>query len=520
MFKVLLIGSLLLGCLTAGGTIAVDEPFEGLDGYIEGAMADWQVPGLAIAVYHHDKLIYSGAFGVRQVGTPDPVDLDTVFAYSSNGKAFTATVAAMAVDDGLIGWDDPITTHLDYFQLPDPWVTRTVTIRDLLAHRVSGDLGVGKLQLWAYTALDRDEVLSAMRYLKPGTPRFRGEFQYSNPNILAAGQAVGIAAGTSWDQFIDTRLLDALEMETATSSVTELWAPGQFAPCYMCAMHRTPDMSEAKIDNIAMPHVASENGPRVIPWRTVDSIAPAGSINGSVLDFARFMRLHLNGGEFGGRRLVSKEAIKETHTPQMIINQPIYPAGEGFSRMWAYGMGWFITEYREHKVVMHTGGITGWNSGIVMLPEEELGIAVVSNQQSAHLTNRLAPALGFVVLDHVLGLPRVDRSARWLKATRAELARANEYEQQMLSQKAAGTDVPDVAGEYTHRGFGKLTIAPSGEVKLGQVMDGKIEHWGNDRYRIYWGGPWPTSALLRVVAAPNGEVGGIELEGFGFFDRR
>lgn len=184
-----------------------------------------------------------------------------------------------------------------------------------------------------------------------------------------------------------------------------------------------------------MPHIATENEPKAIPWRKVDNIAPGGSVNSSVQDFARFVQLHLNEGTFEGKRLVSKAAIKQMHAPQMLMQSPGFPASAGFGRPWMHGLGWFITEYRGHKLVMHTGGITGWRSGMVMLPDKGLGVALVSNSHGAYLPNTLVPALAFAVFDRVLDLPPVDHSAEWLSVTRAGLARIKEAESQVYDRR-------------------------------------------------------------------------------------
>jgi CubicO group peptidase (beta-lactamase class C family) len=497
---------------------AEEDPFEGFAAYIETAMTQWQVPGLAIVVMHEDQIIYSKAFGVREAGKSDPVDLDTVFALSSTGKAYTATLAATVIDEGKLDWDDPVSEYLDYFQLPDPWVTRQVTIRDLLSHRLAGDLGVGKLELWAFTGLGRDEVLSRLRYLEIGSPRFRGQFQYSNPNISAAGQAVGVAMGERWDDLMQDRILNGLGMGRASTSVLALWAAEDIAACYMCDLDHLPGSEDARIDNIAMPHIASPDGPKPIPWRTVDDIGPAGSINSSVLDFARFVQLHLNQGEINGRRVVSESQVAEMHSPQMIVRSPPYAAVSGFSEHWAYGLGWFLTEYRGRKLVMHTGGITGWRSGMVMLPEERLGVAMVSNSHGAHLPNTLVPALAFSVFDRVLGLGDVDHSAEWLHATKNGLKQLRDYEASLLEQKdgttGPGIESDRMAGRWTHPAFGEMNLDPdNGRIRFAGVIDGALEHWRDDLYRVTWIGPWPYTTFLTVGADE------VELHGFGVFNR-
>ena len=506
------------------GVHAADERFAGLGAYIERAMADWQVPGLAVVAMHEGDIVYSGAFGVREAGRPEPVDLETVFALSSTGKAYTATLIAALADEGKLAWDDPVADYLDYFRLPDPTINELATLRDHMSHRVAGDLGVGRLELWAFTGLSRVEVLRRLRHLAVGQPRFRGEHQYANPNISAAGQAAGVAAGSTWDELMRERILDTAGMERASTTVYDLWRPELVAPCYMCDLERTPSHTEAKIANIAMPHVATANGPKPIPWRTVDSIAPAGSINSSVLDIAKFVHLHLNRGTVRDVRIVSEAGIAEMHSPQIVAPVAPYPAVTGFSRHWTYGLGWWVTEYRGNKLVMHTGGITGWRSAMVMLPEHDLGVALVSNSHGAALPNSVAPALAFVVFDRALGLPATDHAGEWLEATRQALAAEAAAEQALQAERDPAAqpviDPRSLAGAWRHPAFGVLTIDPAGQrVRLAGIMDGRLEHWHHDLYRVTWDGPWQYTHFLSVLAAPEGGPPRIDLRGFGVFSR-
>src|SRR2546426_3367735 len=242
----------LLSLLPASAR-AQRNPLDGLDAYIQKGMAEWQVPGLSIAVVRNDSVVYLKGFGVREAGKPAKVDPETVFALSSNGKAFTAAAVGVLVDEGKLSWDAPVTKYLPSFELPDPWVTRQATIRDLLAHRIAGDLGSASGFLWSMTALKREEIIQRLRYLDVGAPRFRQGFQYNNPNIMAAGLVVAAVSGIGWDDFMKTRVLAPREVTSATTSVLDLWDAADVAPCYYCELAgRTVGYERAKIPNIVM----------------------------------------------------------------------------------------------------------------------------------------------------------------------------------------------------------------------------------------------------------------------------
>jgi len=385
-----------------------------------------------------------------------------------------------------------------------------------------GDLGIGKLELWAFTDLKRDDVIARLRYLDVGSPRFRSRVDYSNPNISAAGQAAATAAGSNWDTLIQSRLLRPLGMASATINVDQLWRRDQHAPCYMYDLeHPTPSLNDAAIDNIAMPHIVTAKGLKTIPWRTVDNIAPAGSINATVVDFARFMTLHLQGGEFNDRRLVAPETIREMHSPQAIAEGSVYPVGEGFNGPWYYGLGWWITNYRGHKVVMHTGGVTGWRSGIVMFPDQGIGIAMVSNQHSKLMPSSLAPALGFEVFDRLMGMQPLGIAAEWLENTRKGYQLPNEVG---LNSNDNSNSAPDCSGSqptpglYSNPAFGELELEPDARtLVISGVMRGKLQCVGKDQYMVVWGGPWSLSYPAQVEPQRLGRSGTLHIDRFGAF---
>ena len=243
-----------------------EEPntLEGLDAAVEQALQDWQMPGLALAIVKDDAVVLSKGYGVRELGQSVPVDERTVFAIGSVTKAFTAAALGMLVDEGKIGWDDPVTAHLPDFQLYDPYVTREITLRDLLTHRSGlprGDL------IWIGSDFDRAEILRRVRYLPPRWS-FRSHYGYQNILYLAAGQVVAAATGRSWDAFIRERIFAPLGMIDSSTSVTAL----------------------ADAGNVAAPHADVDGQIGPVPYRNIDCIAPAGAINANVVEMTQWIR--------------------------------------------------------------------------------------------------------------------------------------------------------------------------------------------------------------------------------------
>ena len=407
-----------------------------LDRYIAAGLADWHGAGIAVGIVKDDSLIYARGFGVREVGKPEPVDDRTVFAIASNTKFFTAVAAAMLADDGRLSLDDPITKHLPWFQVADPWVTRELTLRDVLSHR-SGLRGSDLL--WFGTPFSRDEVVRRLRSLTPSAP-FRNTFTYSNIMFLVAGQALAAAAGTSWDEVVRTRIFGPLGM---TASLTD---PAQLA----------------RASNVAQPHVlaATATTPARIPLYEGTNAAPAGSIHSTVQDMARWMRFILNGGRAGGRQLLAPATLADLTAPHNITRRAGTDTLNPSNHFQLYGLGIGLSDLMGVKVLSHTGGVDGFTSYVAMVPERRLGIVVLTNT-AGH--NGLYSAVGERALNAFLGGPTRDWSALALTRTRRTEQAAAGRQQALLARRAAGSPparpLAEYAGTYRHEMFGDLSIA-------------------------------------------------------------
>ncbi len=270
-------------------------PLRGFDAYVQKALQDWGCPGLAIAIVKNDSVIYAKGFGVRQIGSTAQVDEKTIFGIASCSKAFTAASIAMLVDEKKLRWDDPATKHLDGFQLYDPYVTREITVRDLLSHR-SGLPAFGGDLIWWGSTYSRDETLRRIRFVKPATS-FRSHYAYQNIMFIAAGQVVSTVSGKPWDDFVKERIFTPLGMRSSSTSVKSLQG----------------------IEDIATPHMRVDGKTRAIAWRNLDNGAPAAGINSNVLDMARWIRLQLGHGQFEGKKLFSSSAGEEMWSAQTVI---------------------------------------------------------------------------------------------------------------------------------------------------------------------------------------------------------
>lgn len=495
-----------------------------LDDSIRREMSAWAVPGLSLAVVEGDEVVFLRAYGAREAGKPQAMDPETVLPIGSTTKSMTAALVGMLVDEGKLGWDDPVTRHLPWFQLSDPWVTRHVTIRDLLAHRV----GVGGVLLPAVTSFDRDEVLRRFRFLEPYAP-FRSRYDYSNVMVTAAGQVAAAVLGTSWEQALRQHLLDPIGMTGYRLTVDELWAPADVAPCFCCDLQdRKVGLEQARPgQNLAMPHLPAETGPLVIPYRRYSNIGPAGGeLAASIRDMARWVRLVVGEGQLEGKRLLGLETFREMHRPQMPMPETSWPTflrDEPDVHFMAYGLGWRLNDYRSRAVSMHTGNVYGFMATVALLRGEGVGVAVLANSDRTGL----APALVYSVFDAYLGGPDRDWSRRIRERYRTDEAEERTAEESLRAGRQAGTRPPlplsSYAGSYVDPAYGEVTLAPEGErlsLRFPGAQAADLDHWHHDVFRMSLRGPKAYPRFVRFFIDGGGEVARMDVEGMGRFSRR
>jgi CubicO group peptidase (beta-lactamase class C family) len=490
---------LLAAPLAAQRPAALPRPLRDLDAYLTRALHDWDVPGLAIAVVKDDSVVMARGFGLRRLGDTARVTERTLFAIASCTKAFTAAALAMLVDSGKLAWDDPVSKHLLGFQLFDPYASRELTIRDLLTHR-SG-LARGDALWWA-TPYSRDEILRRVRFLQPSWS-FRSRYGYQNIMFLAAGQIVPAVTGQSWDDFVRRRIFTPLAMTTSNTSVGQL-PPG---------------------GDVATPHEHFQGKLRVIAWRNVDNIGPAGSINSNAVEMAQWVRLQLGGGVYRGRRLLSDSTIKEMRTPQTVI--PIDSITERLrpsTHFLAYGLGWTLSDYRGRKLVSHSGALDGMRSIVMLVPEERLGIVALSNGGEAG--RLLTAAATLRVVDSYIGTPVGDWAADFRQVYRNGLARDSVDRAKEDSAHVPGTkpslDLARYAGTYRSEMYGDLTVtADSGRLVLayGLFLLADLAHWHYDTFKVTWRDPEAGTDLITFALDSGAKVDHLTWPGQGDFAR-
>ena len=506
-----------LTALVARPAAAQSAPLQGLDDYVTAAMEAWNVPGLALAVIADGEVVHARGYGVRDVRTGAPVDENTLFAVGSTSKAFTSAALGLLVDEGRVRWDDRVIDHIPWFAMYDPYATRELTLRDLLTHRSGLARGDAVWSRWPH---DRREIISRIRFLEP-TRSFRGAWQYQNLMFLTAGEVVRVASGQTWDDFVDERIFTPLGMDRSVTSVTGL---GRF-------------------DNVATPHVAIDGAATPVAHKNIDNVGPAGSIYSSVSQMARWVGLHLADGVHAGQRLFSDSVMSEMHRPQMLIQadapeNSLHPrdAPMNFN---AYGLAWWVLDYRGRKVVDHGGGIDGMRAHVAFMPEEGLGMVALSNARP----NNLIVALMYRVFDHFLavgggdkpdvggaadaaGDAMADWSALMLAEYRESAAAQADARSRREADRAAGTapsrPLAEYAGSYGQEYYGAVDITHDGgalRFSFGGKTTGRLEHWHYDVFRAVPDNPANGEMFITFTVGPDGVVGVLEVEGLGTFGR-
>lgn len=446
----------------------LDEKLREIDAYAQQSMKDWNQPGMAIAIVKDDKVVFAKGYGVREIGKPEKVDENTLFAIASNSKAFTTAALAILIDEGKIGgWDDKVSKYLPNFQLYDPYVSDNLTIRDIVSHRVGLDTFSGDL-LWYETTYTNDQILNRVKYLKP-VRGFRTGFGYQNLMFIAAGKIIENVSGMTWQNFVRTRILNPLGMTGVKTSVKD-YRPG---------------------DNVAVPHNESGGKLRALPQGVVDGAAGAVRINASVSDLSKWIRLQLNHGEFEGKRIFSQKNGWEMHQPAVILPISEAAAKANPTRHFnAYALGWNVYDYHGRKIVNHGGGLDGMLSKTVLIPEENVGFVV--------LTNGETPVYNIMqqkIIDVLLDAPKRDYNAESLKrdeaAKKADAEEIRKVDAARVPNTKPSLTLSNYAGKYTDKLYGDATVTEeNGHLVLRFVQSpnfvADLEHWHYDTFQIKW----------------------------------
>lgn len=457
---------------------------EGLDQMVQRVRKEFEVPGIAVAVVKDGKVVLSKGYGVRKLGGAAPVTPQSLFRIASNSKAFTTAALAILVDEGKLSWDDRVVDRLPSFQMYDPYVTREMTVRDLLTHRSGLGLGAGDLMFWPSTDLTADEIIRRIRFLKPATS-FRSRYAYDNVLYLVPGQLIPAVTGKRWDEFMRERIFVPLGMSRTNVDTHSL-------------------LTDA---DVATPHGRADG--KVVPMEQSDHVlSPAGSVISCVSDLAKWVIVQLNRGALpGGGRLFSEAQSKEMWSPQTILPSDNLPA----SNFYAYGLGWMLRDYRGRKMVYHTGTLAGSVSRVTMVPDLGLGIVVLTNQEEtgAHA------AVTWTILDQYLGAPETDWVAVFRKLGVVDI---DILEATRDANSRPSLPLAAYAGRYRDAWYGDVAIEEhGGKLTISfthtKKLTGGLEHWQYDTFVARWRDrTLAADAYVTFSLGPDGKIEQVKMK--------
>jgi len=409
---------------------------DSLDRYINRGLKDWNVPGLSIVIVKDGKVVLMKGYGVRDIQSQTPVDENTLFMIASNTKLFTGTSLALLEARGKLSLNDKITKFFPGFRLYDTITTRLVTLRDMLTHRIGTKTFQGDFTFWN-TSLSREEIMRRMRLLKPSLV-FRQDYGYCNSCFLTAGQVIPVVTGQTWENFVRDSIVAPLEMNSTMILSTGV----------------------EKQSNVATPYTTSyTNQLKQVPFDNWNNLAPSASIISNVNDLSHWLMVQLDSGRYNGKQILPWQVLQKTRDINIVTNSrksSIYPM-----HIRGYALGLNVADYNGRQVYWHTGGAGGMVSNVCFIPEEKLGIAILTNNDNQNFFELLR----YQVMDAYLGVPYINRSL-------SQLATFNEGMQQQVNEinewkariKGIKPELPltTYAGVYTNELYGNITISQVG----------------------------------------------------------
>ena len=463
---------------------------DSLDSYVNRALTDWEIPGIAVCIVKNGKIVTMKGYGVRDYDTKEKVDENTLFMIGSNTKAFTATALAMLDADKKLSLDDKVTKWIPEFKLDNKAAGEQAIIRDLLCHRIGFRTFQGDFTYWT-SNLTRKEVIEKMGHIKAVYP-FRTTWGYTNAAFLTAGEIIPKASGMQWEDFVKSRIFDPLEMKNTLAL--------------------SKDFPNAA--NKCSPYTKAEGQLVKIPFCQIDNLAPAGSISSSVNDMSHWLMMQLDNGKYKDQLVVPVSAIAQTRLPHSILGNGGVLFNEGHFAL--YGLGWFLQEYCGRKIVEHTGGVNGFVTSVTLVPEEKLGIIVFTNTDQ----NLFYDALKWDIMDAYFGKPYRNYSNVYLNSYKATQYQSRKKDQGLKDSVAMHikTELPISAyeGNYFNDVYGNMSVvSESGELKMKfshhPNMYAKLESLGGNRFYATFTDPEFSKAVF-PFHIENGKVTSVTVK--------
>lgn len=441
---------------------------DSLDSYVNRGLANWQIPGAAVLVIKDGKVIVAKAYGVKELGTNDRVDENTLFMIGSNTKAFTGTALALLESEGKLKLEDKVVQYLPDFKMKDPWITKELNMVDIVSHRMGLATFQGDFMYWT-SDLTMDEVIEKFGKLTPKYD-FRTRYGYTNAGYAIAGKIIEKVTGLTWAEYIKENIFTPLKMDRTLALSAD----------YMQA------------DNIAKPHTFIDGKMSVLPIQNIDNLAPCGSIGSSINDLSHWIIAQLDSGKFDGKVEIPYSVLQRTRKPESIQDRVKHPFNNGHFNL--YGLGWGLMDYEGTEIVSHTGGVNGFVTSVTLLPEEKLGIVVLTNNDQ----NAFYQMLKWEIIDAYLGLPYRNYDDVTFKKVNQDFADSKNKLSVLRDSVSMNInpelDLSKFEGRYENQVYGfaelvqrenhlELTLQHHSKLK------GKLEYIGNNRFLCTYSDP-------------------------------
>lgn len=464
-----------------------------LDKYYANMVKDWDVPSATIGIVKDGNLIFTGNYGALEVGKNEKPDENTLYAIASNSKAFTSAIIGMLIQEGKLNWNDKVKKYLPYFELYDPWVSNEITIRDILSHRVglgtfSGDV------IWYKSDLTSEEIIRRAKYI-PKAYNFRSGYGYSNLMYITAGELIKTVTGKSWSQNVKERILEPLKMDRTITRPKDLTTKGNYA---------TPHARHGKI-NIP------------IAWEDWEEIGATGGLISSVKDISKWMIFNLNNGIHGKDTILTKKTRNMIWTPHNNFTVD-HTTKNDFERHFnSYGLGWGLSDYHGKLRVGHTGGFDGMITAITLIPDENLGVVVLTNGMKSPIM-----AATYTALDKFLDVESKDWSTDLLRRRnnyKKKDSRISDRIEKKVPNTKPSVAVEKYAGIYKSDIYGDIKITLENEqlrieFEHSTNLSATLNHWHYDVWEILWDQKhaWFSFGTVKFNMDNNMKIIGIDFD--------
>lgn len=460
------LGLLLLVAIFPFVQLYAQQPdLDALDQYFEKMAKDWEIPSATIGIVKDGALVFTGSYGVLEVGKKEKPNEHTLYATASNSKAFTSALIGMLVQEGKLGWNDKVKDYLPYFEVYDRWVSDEVTVRDLLCHRVglgtfSGDV------IWYKSDFTAEQIIKRIQYL-PKAYDFRAGYGYSNLMYVTAGELIKTVTGKSWGENVQERILEPLGMDRTITTIKRLEAKGNFAT----------------------PHARVEDKNVPIDWEDWEAVGATGGIISSISDMAKWMIFNLNHGIHGKDTLLSAATRNLIWTPHNSFTVNQVNRNSFNTHFSGYGLGWGLRDYHGKMMVRHTGGYDGMITAVTLIPDENLGVVVLTNGMKSPIT-----AATYYALDRFMGKEEKDWSATMLSSrnsSQLEDKRISSRKEKRVNGTKPSLKLTGYTGTYHSKIHGPIYVTQEGgELKLSfkhaPALNATLRHWHHDVWEIDW----------------------------------